>query len=90
MTVTKTVKIIVKAQDFEGVIKIVDEDPITIKVPDIKKFDVTSAGIISLTFDQDLIFPDRLYELTSSNEGPSYFNVKLEVNKFNLDDNGYE
>lgn len=49
---TKTVQIIVKAQKFEGVKPVVtDETPITIKVPVIDKKIVTSAGIISITFD---------------------------------------
>ena len=52
MTVTKTVKIIVKAQKFEGVKPVVkDETPITIKVPAVEKSIVTSAGIMSITFD---------------------------------------
>ena len=49
---TKTVKIIVKAQKFEGVKPVVkDETPITIKVPAVEKSIVTSAGIMSITFD---------------------------------------
>ena len=65
ISLTKKVKIIVKAQEFEGVKTVEDLTPITIKVPVIKESDVSKAGIISLTFDQKLVFPERFYELTS-------------------------
>ena len=65
ISLTKKVKIIVKAQEFEGVKTVEDLTPITIKVPVIKESEVSKAGIISLTFDQKLVFPERFYELTS-------------------------
>ena len=37
-----------------------------------------------------MVFPKRYYELTSQNEGPSYFKITLEVNEKNLQLNGYE
>jgi len=65
ISLTKTVKIIVKAQKFKGVKTILDVTPIKIKAPEVKESAITSAGAISLIFDQYLVFPNNFYELTS-------------------------
>ena len=56
----------------------------------LKETKVSKAGTIGLIFDKDLIFPSRIYDLSSSNEGPTYFNITLEVNIANLKVNGLE
>ena len=51
---------------------------------------VDKVGNIRLIFDKDLIFPPRIYDFSSSNEGITYFNLTLEVDIANLKINGLE
>ena len=57
-----------------------DPKPITIEEPRIKATKADPVWNLRLIFDKELIFPDRMYNFSSYNEGASYFNVTLEVN----------
>ena len=43
-----------------------------------------------IVFDQDIMLPKVFYNLTSENEGPTFFNVTLEVNEENIKNLGLE
>ena len=43
-----------------------------------------------IVFDQDIMLPKIFYNFTSENEGPTFFNVTLEVNQENIKNLGIE
>ena len=80
MYLTKQVKITVLAFYKPPEVKEEDPKPIITEAPRIKATKVDQVGNLRLIFDKELIFPDRMLNFTSYNEGASYFNVTLEVN----------
>lgn len=41
-------------------------------------------GESTIIFDQDVLLPKIFYNLTSENEGPTFFNVTLEISEENI------
>ena len=54
--------------------------PLATKEPLVKETKVNQVGNLELIFDKEIIFPDRMFNFSSYNEGASYFNVTLVVN----------
>lgn len=86
----KTVRVTVKAQSFGGVVAKKYEKPITIEKPVVKDQKASAGGKLNLIFDQNLQFPDNMYELTNENDGSTYFKCTLEIDEKNLVINGYD
>ena len=52
--------------------------------PVITKSAITQGGDLSISFNKEITIPPMFFNLTSENEGPSYFNLTLIVNEANL------
>jgi hypothetical protein len=61
-----------------------------VKQPIVKDKKASSSGKLSLIYNQNLKYPDQMYELMSNNNGSTYFKCTLEINEENLAMNGYE
>jgi hypothetical protein len=57
---------------------------VTLDSPIITKSSSDLGGEISIQFDKEIVIPDLFMNLTSDNDGPSYFNITLVVNEANL------
>lgn len=90
MSIQKTVQIFVKAQQFEAVEIMKDLEPIIGQQPVLVKTEVDESGKFSFMFDMELLYPDQMYELTSENEGSTYFRCTLQIDKANLAEDGEE
>ena len=90
MSIMKTAQVTVKAQSFGGVVAKKYEKPITIEKPVVKDQKASAGGKLNLIFNQNLQFPDNMYELTNENDGSTYFKCTLEIDEKNLVINGYD
>jgi hypothetical protein len=74
------------AQKFQGV-SILNETDTNVpsgEQPTIVKSFVNKGGLSSIVFNQEIVLPQFFYNLTSENEGPSFFNVTLVINEENI------
>ena len=80
------VTINIMASRFAGVD--INAWPTDIKLDDTSPVILSSSanngGLVKVNFDQDILVPEMIYNLTSENEGPSYFNLTLIIDPSNL------
>jgi len=80
------VKIEVVAKKFEGVVqKSVSKSFEQPTGPKVIKASIDAAGNVNINFSKNILVPSTFYNLTSENEGPTYFNVTLIVAPQNLE-----
>jgi len=58
---------------------------VTSSSPVITKTSITSGGLGEIRFDRDIFIEPEVYNLTSENDGPKYFNLTLIVNPDNVE-----
>jgi hypothetical protein len=86
MTLEQQIVINVIAQKFQAIFN-TNETTTNVFIgepPTIIKSFINHGGLSSIVFSQKIVLPQIFYNLTSENEGPSFFNVTLIINEENI------